>query len=168
MAFGFCPLPPIPGRLALPLSLHLRLEPLTQTLTRAGNDINDCLAADGAGGGEAKDDAPSAAAENGDGEAGKPGFQGVQIGEALDGRVITRNLSVHRVPNAEELTALVALAKSRRSTAATERNDESSRSHGIGIIRVGQPGYPPVEEGGPQEGTLYLIDLAGSERAAGE
>ena len=39
---------------------------------------------------------------------------------------------------------------------------ESSRSHGVGIIRVGQPSFP-----GAQEGTLFLIDLAGSERAAG-
>lgn len=50
-------------------------------------------------------------------------------------------------------------AKSLRSTAATDKNATSSRSHGIGIITC-----KDVQTG--IEGSLYIIDLAGSERAA--
>ena len=46
-----------------------------------------------------------------------------------------------------------------RSTAATSRNDTSSRSHGCGILTI-----KDVET--EIEGKLYIIDLAGSERAA--
>mmetsp|Transcript_28938 Transcript_28938/g.57837 ORF Transcript_28938/g.57837 Transcript_28938/m.57837 type:complete len:600 (-) Transcript_28938:98-1897(-) len=98
-----------------------------------GNDIKDCL--------------------------GPEGAEPVAIGEALDGRVLTRNLTNHAVATSNELKLLVEKAKSLRSTAATTRNDTSSRSHGVGIIQC-----KDVETG--IIGTLYIIDLAGSERAA--
>jgi len=104
--------------------------------------INDCLVADGKSEGA------------------------VQIGELLDGRVEARNLSTHAARTADELAALVALAKARRSTAATERNAQSSRSHGIGILTLGQPGEATPGADGPKPGVLLVIDLAGSERAA--
>jgi len=90
----------------------------------------------------------------------------VQIGELLDGRVEARNLSTHSASSAEELGALVALAKARRTTAATERNAHSSRSHGVGILTIGQPGEATPGADGPKPGVLLVIDLAGSERAA--
>ena len=40
--------------------------------------------------------------------------------------------------SAPELAALVEKAKARRSTAATEANETSSRSHGVGVISVKQ------------------------------
>ena len=47
------------------------------------------------------------------------------------------------------------MAKSRRTTKATDKNDTSSRPHGVGIIRVGHIGF---EAGtGPAEGVLYVI-----------
>jgi len=94
--------------------------------------------------------------------------KGVQIGEGLDGRIITKGLSEHVVGSASELAELVEVAKSRRSTAATAKNDASSRSHGIGVIRIGQPGSASgaSEGASPAEGVIYVIDLAGSERAA--
>ena len=83
----------------------------------------------------------------------------VSIGEMMDGRLVVRNISSHIVYSSEELSHLVEQAKSLRSTAATEKNATSSRSHGIGIITC-----KDVKTG--IEGSLYIIDLAGSERAA--
>jgi len=93
---------------------------------------------------------------------------GVQIGEAIDGRVLTRNLSIHAAANAAELGRLVKVAQSKRSVACTARNDESSRSHGVAIVTLGPPGSKeaPEEAYAPAHGVLYIIDLAGSERAA--
>lgn len=76
-----------------------------------GDDIGDCL--EGVGG------------------QAKPG---VKIGEMLDGSIGTRGLSTKTCANPGELRALVEKAKASRSTAATSRNDTSSRSHGAGII----------------------------------
>jgi kinesin family protein 2/24 len=83
----------------------------------------------------------------------------VQIGESLDGRILTKNLSKHDVDTPEMLNALITKAQSLRSTAATSRNATSSRSHGIGILLC-------VDKNTGIEGKLVIIDLAGSERAA--
>ena len=104
-----------------------------------GTDIKDCLIAD-------KDTNPK-----------------VQIGELLDGRAMVKNLSVHQATSDSALSALVEVAKSHRRTKTTDKNNTSSRSHGVGIIKVGHMGYEPGM--GPAEGVLYIIDLAGSERA---
>merc|ERR1719183_853433 len=82
--------------------------------------------------------------------------KGVQLSE-VDGEVHVTGLSVHAVATAAELAALVGTAKARRSTAATEANETSSRSHGVGVISV--------KQGECKEGRLYIIDLAGSEGA---
>ena len=93
--------------LALTLSLTLTLI-LTPTPHRVsfsymellGSDITDCLADacdGGSGAGDGGDGGGGGgAAEGGVGGEEAKGYQGVQIGEALDGRVITRNLSVHQ------------------------------------------------------------------------
>ena len=75
--------------------------------------------------------------------------------------MITLGLSEHEARSADELAAMVEVAKSRRSTAATEKNDTSSRSHGIAIITVGQPGSATAAADGdmcaPAEGRLYHL-----------
>jgi len=121
-----------------------------------GQSINDCLA-----GVQAKGHVKGAIAEG-----------AVQIGEGLDGSVMCRNLSEHIATDQSGLEKLVAVAQSHRNTASTERNEGSSRSHGIAILDVGQPGSgsesSPVDGDipSPSPGRLYIIDLAGSERAA--
>jgi kinesin family protein 2/24 len=90
----------------------------------------------------------------------------VRIGELLDGRVVVRNLSEHNVTTAEEFKSLLAIAKSRRTTAKTERNEQSSRSHGIGIIKINNFQFAGNTATGPSAGILYIVDLAGSERMA--
>jgi kinesin family protein 2/24 len=87
----------------------------------------------------------------------------VQLGELLDGSVVIRNLTERAASSAAELKDMLETAKSRRRSAVTERNAESSRSHGVGILKIGED-FPPGE--GPAPGVLYIIDLAGSERAA--
>ena len=86
-----------------------------------GSAVHDCLAA------------PAAA-------NGASGASDVQIGEALDGRVLTRNLSAHDVRSAAELERLLGVAKSRRATAPTERNATSSRSQGGRAEKAPTPG----------------------------
>ena len=86
-----------------------------------GSAVHDCLAT------------PAAA---------KAASEPVQIGEALDGRVLTRNLSAHDVRSAAELERLLGVAKSRRATAPTERNATSSRSQGGGLETAPTPASP--------------------------
>jgi kinesin family protein 2/24 len=63
-----------------------------------------------------------------------------------------------RVHNKDEMSDLIEYATSFRRTAATFKNDASSRSHAICRIRIRDP-----DTG--SDGLLYLIDLAGSEGA---
>ena len=139
-----------------------------------GSSVHDCLAAPPVADGAASTEASAtqlsrlpgelleAIDKMVDAEAGRD----VQIGEALDGRVLTRNLSAHDVCSAVELERLMAVAKSRRATAPTERNASSSRSHGVGILTVGAAGFTIDDTDAPRPGVLMMIDLAGSERAA--
>ena len=84
----------------------------------------------------------------------------MQIGESLDGSVLTRNLSQHAVTSAADLSRLIGVAKARRATAPTERNATSSRSHGVGLLHVGHPGVATLDEvGAPRAGLLMVIDL---------
>ena len=83
----------------------------------------------------------------------------VQLGELLDGSVKCRGLSVRPVNTSAELLTLMQTAKEKRLMAATDRNSSSSRSHGVGIVRVAQAGFEPGC--GPSDGMLYICDLAG-------
>ena len=115
-----------------------------------GPSINDCLVR--------PEDRPQA--DKGPGGHGAHGPSKLpQIGEALDGRVMTRNISEVVCSTPEELARMVEVAKSHRTTAATERNHASSRSHGVATITV-------TDVNTRIEGRLYIIDLAGSERSA--
>jgi len=53
---------------------------------------------------------------------------------------------------------LIQRAHSIRATATTAKNDASSRSHGVALVKV-------KNNKTDVEGTLYVIDLAGSESA---
>ena len=99
-----------------------------------GSAVHDCLAT------------PAAA---------KGASEPVQIGEALDGRVLTRNLSAHDVRSAAELERLLGVAKSRRATAPTERNATSSRSQGGGLETAATPAplAAPISPPAPSTGS---------------
>mmetsp|Transcript_36851 Transcript_36851/g.66260 ORF Transcript_36851/g.66260 Transcript_36851/m.66260 type:complete len:622 (+) Transcript_36851:121-1986(+) len=84
--------------------------------------------------------------------------KGVQIGEGLNGAVLIRNMKTHVVADAAQLGTLIKRANATRATAATAKNETSSRSHGVAILKV-------TNKKTSVEGTLYVIDLAGSESA---
>jgi len=96
----------------------------------------------------------------------------VKIGEMLNGELKILNITTVDCKTPEEFDSTMAIASSHRATAATEKNDTSSRSHGCGIITV----HSAVPLGAdmladeslprPAPGVLYVIDLAGSERLA--
>lgn len=64
------------------------------------------------------------------------------------------------VRSAEELLETARVAVSNRTTAATMKNEQSSRSHSIFTIVVSSVSSAGVQ----RSGTLHLVDLAGSER----
>ncbi|KAM0505750.1 hypothetical protein ACHAP8_001982 [Fusarium lateritium] len=64
------------------------------------------------------------------------------------------------VTNPDSLIKHIDNAASFRSTASTQKNDSSSRSHAICKIRLENPELPQSDDG-----LLYLVDLAGSEAA---
>jgi len=78
-----------------------------------------------------------------------------------DGRVHAKGATVATCSTAEETRTCISKAIELRSSAVTERNPISSRSHAICQMRI-----PCVNAatGAPDVATLSLIDLAGSER----
>lgn len=66
----------------------------------------------------------------------------------------------HTVTSLDAFTEFIETAASLRRTAATQKNDTSSRSHAICRVRIENPAIPSAEDG-----MLYLVDLAGSEAA---
>ncbi|KAK1831159.1 hypothetical protein QBC39DRAFT_382526 [Podospora conica] len=66
----------------------------------------------------------------------------------------------HPVSHEADLLAYIDAATALRRTAATDKNDASSRSHSICRLRVENPALP-----GAEDGVFYLVDLAGSEAA---
>ena len=71
------------------------------------------------------------------------------------------NCKTVRLESSGEVEAMLRLAQSNRSVAATKANERSSRSHSIFILKlVGEN----AATGERCQGTLNLVDLAGSER----
>lgn len=66
----------------------------------------------------------------------------------------------HEVTFAGELIQLIEQTTAFQKTAATEKNNESSRSHAVCRLRIENPSPDVLDYG-----YLYLIDLAGSEAA---
>ena len=106
-----------------------------------GRDITDCL--------------PNADADNVEGGGVKAK---IQIGEGLNGAVLIRNMTTHICSDANHFGLLIQRANATRFTAVTAKNETSSRSHGIAIVKV-------TNKKTGVEGSLYVIDLAGSESA---
>ena len=68
----------------------------------------------------------------------------------------------------DELLDAYAIAASRRATAGTKMNDESSRSHAVFTLRLPRPGAASPGRDGPTRArrrpVINVVDLAGSER----
>eukprot|EP00357_Protocruzia_adherens_P002018 CAMPEP_0115024786 /NCGR_PEP_ID=MMETSP0216-20121206/33511_1 /TAXON_ID=223996 /ORGANISM="Protocruzia adherens, Strain Boccale" /LENGTH=543 /DNA_ID=CAMNT_0002399043 /DNA_START=69 /DNA_END=1700 /DNA_ORIENTATION=- len=85
----------------------------------------------------------------------------VQILEDTFGQVNIKDALEFEVNHPEELQSLIQRASEFRKTSSTFKNDTSSRSHAVFQIRVINTAIPAAENG-----RLFLIDLAGSERAS--
>jgi kinesin family protein 2/24 len=64
----------------------------------------------------------------------------------------------HKPSTPQEFLKLIETSMSFRKTAATLKNDTSSRSHAVCRIRISNKNLPEAPDG-----LLYLVDLAGSE-----
>lgn len=91
--------------------------------------------------------------------------------------VYVEGLSRYRIRSVDDLDELLRRGDSNRSTAATNVNETSSRSHAVLVVKVITPDvFNPKESTndtnidgmGPshRESTLMMVDLAGSERAS--
>ncbi|KXZ55340.1 KLP1 protein [Gonium pectorale] len=90
-------------------------------------------------------------------------LQQVHIGEADDGTVSYRNLSLYRANNEEEALNLLFLGDTNRTISETPMNQASSRSHCIFTIHVEAR---KAGEDVVRRSKLNLVDLAGSERVS--
>ncbi|KAK9478611.1 P-loop containing nucleoside triphosphate hydrolase protein [Lipomyces japonicus] len=78
-----------------------------------------------------------------------------------ESRIIVPDLTQILLDSPERVSALLKQAQKNRSVAATKANERSSRSHSVFIVTL--HGVNPATNE-RREGTLNLIDLAGSER----
>ncbi len=94
---------------------------------------------------------------------------GLAIREKADGSgVYVEGLSKYRVTSLEDLYELLARGDENRSTAATNYNETSSRSHAALMLSIIIPDGSNSAENSSnsyKEGQLVLVDLAGSERS---
>ncbi|KAI8373234.1 kinesin [Radiomyces spectabilis] len=78
-----------------------------------------------------------------------------------DGKTIITDITTVPLDSMAKVSYMLARAKRNRATGATNMNERSSRSHSVFILKIF--GHN-VTTGEHSEGTLNLIDLAGSER----
>jgi len=85
----------------------------------------------------------------------------VDILEDRFGKVNITGAIEKELQHKDDFLRVLSTATERRSTATTLKNDTSSRSHAVYRIRISNTEYKQAEDG-----TLFIIDLAGSENAA--
>lgn len=90
-----------------------------------------------------------------------PEHENLPIHEDKARGVFVKGLSEEYVSNAAEVHAVMRQGSLSRVVAATNMNQESSRSHSIFSIAVSQKN---VASGAQKTGQLFLVDLAGSEK----
>merc|ERR1719225_2299476 len=92
------------------------------------------------------------------------GAHGLKVREHPKEGPYVQNLSKHLVMDYAEIKNLMERGNAARTTASTNMNDTSSRSHAIFTVTFVKAGF---SEGLPYEtvSKIHLVDLAGSERA---
>ena len=81
--------------------------------------------------------------------------------DTLKSETSITNATIVELDSSEEVESILARAAARRSVAATQANEQSSRSHSVFMLTVVGENTITGEE---SKGTLNLVDLAGSER----
>jgi kinesin family protein 5 len=90
-----------------------------------------------------------------------PQNDNLPIHEEKNRGVYVKGLLEIYVSSVQEVYEVMRRGGTTRAVAATNMNQESSRSHSIFVITVTQKN---VETGSSKNGTLFLVDLAGSEK----
>lgn len=90
-----------------------------------------------------------------------PQNDNLPIHEEKNRGVYVKGLMEVYVSSVDEVYQILERGGMSRAVAATNMNQESSRSHSIFVITVGQKN---VETGSVKSGQLFLVDLAGSEK----
>jgi len=90
-----------------------------------------------------------------------PQNDNLPIHEEKSRGVYVKGLLEIYVSSVQEVYEVMRRGGTTRAVAATNMNQESSRSHSIFVITVTQKN---VETGSSKSGTLFLVDLAGSEK----
>ncbi|KAI9716610.1 MAG: hypothetical protein M1828_007643, partial [Chrysothrix sp. TS-e1954] len=91
----------------------------------------------------------------------QPANDNLPIHEEKNRGVYVKGLLEVYVGSVAEVLEVMRRGGLARATAATNMNQESSRSHSIFVITVGQKN---IETGSAKSGQLFLVDLAGSEK----
>lgn len=91
----------------------------------------------------------------------RPQNDNLPIHEDKTRGVYVKELMEIYVASKEEVYEVMRRGGAARATAATNMNQESSRSHSIFVIGITQKN---VESGSAKSGQLFLVDLAGSEK----
>lgn len=84
----------------------------------------------------------------------------LEIKRTREGRIEVAGLIKEPVNTVKDVIKLLKKGNDSRSTAATDMNEHSSRSHMVLLVDV----VSGIHGEEPSTGTLYLVDLAGSER----
>ncbi|KAI4721350.1 kinesin-domain-containing protein [Aureobasidium sp. EXF-10727] len=90
-----------------------------------------------------------------------PQNDNLPVHEEKNRGVYVKGLMEVYVSSVDEVYQILERGGMSRAVAATNMNQESSRSHSIFVITVGQKN---VETGSVKSGQLFLVDLAGSEK----
>ncbi|KAL9577763.1 MAG: hypothetical protein Q9212_006160, partial [Teloschistes hypoglaucus] len=90
-----------------------------------------------------------------------PQNDNLPIHEEKSRGVYVKGLLEIYVSSVQEVYEVMRRGGAARATAATNMNQESSRSHSIFVITISQKN---VETGSAKSGQLFLVDLAGSEK----
>ena len=90
-----------------------------------------------------------------------PANDNLPVHEEKSRGVYVKGLLEIYVSSVQEVYEVMRRGGSARAVAATNMNQESSRSHSIFVVQINQKN---VETGSHKAGYLYLVDLAGSEK----
>ena len=93
-------------------------------------------------------------------------FKKLVIREDANNKMTVSNLLSHRPKTVEEVMELIIIGNNNRTSSPTEANSTSSRSHAVLQINVVKRNRTAEVSEEHTFGTLSIIDLAGSERAA--
>ena len=91
----------------------------------------------------------------------QPSNDNLPVHEEKSKGVYVKGLLEIYVSSVQEVYEVMRRGGTARATAATNMNQESSRSHSIFVITITQKN---VETGSAKSGQLFLVDLAGSEK----